>query len=546
MGTKKLIKCTYFALVALAATSTWAAPDYRHLATGTLVRPSSDVRVPGRAKTNYLVNRLAFQPAAGFPAGLHPSDLYKSYNAKSDGGSGAIAVVVAFNLPSALQDFNTFANQFGLPKEPSLVATASTNKVFQVVYAAGAKPADNAGWGGEAAMDIQWTHAMAPKAKIYLVEAATNGYEDMTAAERLAASLPGVRQVSNSWGSTEFPTEQIHDSSFVRPGVVFFASSGDDGGVSSYPAMSPNVVGVGGTRLVVSSSGDLVSETAWAGSGGGPSPYIARPPYQNVITAILGTKRGSPDIAAVADPFTGGAVYSSYAFGGWAVLGGTSLACPIVAGIANSRQAWLNSSAEENARNYSRLGTSSFRDVVAGTAGAFTAKVGWDFITGCGVPYGPLATPVSYLPGTVTTFYGTNPLGTTGSLANLDFSYYSVDSVAIPPYGLSAGFQTTFPTGVTDPTKMLDLSVSLNASSTTNNTTIQVHAWDWTKNAWVFVRSFPGGPVYKTFSTLMPAGNFVGTGTVKLAVRGIVPPSVPVTSFRLSVDQVKLGGSLLP
>ena len=101
----------------------------------------------------------------------------------------------AYHYPTALKDFNVFSNQFGLPTEGSTNATASTNTVFQVVYASGSKPRTNGGWAQEAALDIEWAHAMAPGAKIYLIEAASNSYASLFAAVDKARSLPGVKQV---------------------------------------------------------------------------------------------------------------------------------------------------------------------------------------------------------------------------------------------------------------------------------------------------------------------------------------------------------------
>jgi len=156
------------------------------------------------------------------------------------GGFGAIAVVDAFHYPTALTDLRTFSAQFGL-KAPNLT----------VVFASGTKPAQDpsGGWELEAALDLEWAHAMAPDAKLFLVEARSNSFSDLLAAERVAGNLvasAGGGEVSNSWGGDEFATETSFDSTFTAPGVVYFASSGDQPGVQ-YPAASPNVVAAGGT-----------------------------------------------------------------------------------------------------------------------------------------------------------------------------------------------------------------------------------------------------------------------------------------------------------
>ena len=109
------------------------------------------------------------RPAAG-PGEADPLQI-RSFYGVTGTGSGVIAIVDAYDYATALSDFNTFAGYFGLPLESSSSVTASTNKVFQVVYATGSKPNKNGGWNQEAALDIEWAHAMAPAAKIVLVEA---------------------------------------------------------------------------------------------------------------------------------------------------------------------------------------------------------------------------------------------------------------------------------------------------------------------------------------------------------------------------------------
>jgi kumamolisin len=134
----------------------------------------------------------------------------------------------------------------------------------------------------------------------------------------------------------------------------------------------------------------LVSETAWSGSGGGPSEYEWRPGYQNAVDSIVGNKRGVPDYSFEADPNSGVSVYDRtpcQGYSGWLVFGGTSVSSPALAGIINS--AGHNaSSADELALLYSNLGTANFRDILSGTAGSFSATGGWDFVTGIGTTIG--------------------------------------------------------------------------------------------------------------------------------------------------------------
>jgi subtilase family serine protease len=330
------------------------------------------------------------------PAGLTPQAVRRAYGISgTGGGSGIIAIVCAYDFPTALNDFNVFSQTFGLPVETSANATNASNAVFQVIYANGTKPALNAGWAQEAALDIEWSHAMAPNAKIILVEAASNSTADLFAAVRKANSIPGVKQVSMSWGGSEYRSETNNDYSLQQSGIVYFAASGDVGGKTIYPGTSPYVVSCGGTRLNFDSLGNLISETGWTGSGGGKSAYEKRPSYQNVIQAIIGNSRGVPDFSFVADPYTGVSVYDSTPYNGnsgWMVFGGTSVSSPALAGLVNNtataRGSFSTSTFNELATVYTNLGSANFRDITSGTAGTFTCKAGWDFVTGVGSSVG--------------------------------------------------------------------------------------------------------------------------------------------------------------
>ncbi|HEY3782892.1 MAG TPA: S53 family peptidase [Fimbriimonadaceae bacterium] len=332
---------------------------------------------------------MVFGPSlfAANPSGYSPTQIKSAYGLPSTGGSGTICIVDAYNYPTALNDFNVFSGQYGLPKETSTNVTASTNQHFQVVYGSGSKPAGNGGWNEEEALDIEWAHAMAPNAKIVLVEASSASDAGLLQAESVAASQSGCREVSNSWGGGEFSGEHSDDSYFSHAGVVFFASAGDTGGAQEWPAESPNVVGCGGTTLNLNSSGGRSSETAWADSGGGPSSYESIPSYQSVISSIVGTHRGCPDIASDSNPSTGVAVYDSTnyeGYVGWLVFGGTSVASPTLAGVANLADRNEGSSLNELNLVYGGYKGAKYFDITSGSAGRFKAVVGWDYITGVG------------------------------------------------------------------------------------------------------------------------------------------------------------------
>ncbi len=294
------------------------------------------------------------------------------------GGARMIAIVDAYDAPNAASDLAAFSKQFGLP-------AAS----FQVVYASGAKPAYDMGWEFEESLDVQWAHAMAPEAKIVLVEAASSSFADLMTAEDMASKMvnaAGGGEVSNSWGGSEFSGENTYDSHFVKAGVVFLASAGDYPG-TSWPGASPNVVSAGGTTVRRNpSTGAFVAEAPWDSAGGGSSVLEPRPSYQSKIAAV-GNYRGVPDLSFDSNPVTGVWVYDSNV-GGWNIVGGTSVASPALAGILNLAGSFYTSSNAELTAIYGKLGVAAdFTDIATGYCGpyaGYTSGTGWDFCTGVG------------------------------------------------------------------------------------------------------------------------------------------------------------------
>ncbi len=339
-----------------------------------------------RAHTNHVI--LVRPNLTGIaPAGETPQSIRPVYNLPSAGGTNVIAIVDAFDYPTAENDLNVFSQQFGLPP------CTTANGCFQKVFASGKKPRTNCGWAQEAALDIEWAHAMAPNARIILVEAKSNFFSDLFQAVDVASQLVspnggGLGEVSMSWGGSEFSSETSFNSHFTTSGVVYFAASGDTGGQTIYPSVSPNVVSAGGTTINRDSNGNFLSETGWSGSGGGPSLFENRPSYQNGIASIVGSQRGTPDFSFDADPNSGVSVYDStpcQGLSGWLVFGGTSVSSPSLAGIVNLAGHFYLSSNAELTTIYSNMSNATdFRDIVSGTAGTFSATTGWDFVTGVG------------------------------------------------------------------------------------------------------------------------------------------------------------------
>jgi len=331
-------------------------------------------------------------------AGCNPVSL----NTVATGGSKAIAIVDAYDYPTALVDLTAYSKQFGV--------AAPTSATFTVAYPSATKPlpdpdcAEYGGWScwaSESALDIEMAHAVAPSAHIYLVEANSNSNADLMAAVAKAIALvraAGGGEVSMSWGGDEFPTEANSDSAFTGANVVFFAASGDGEG-TSHPTVSPNVVAIGGTTISRNPSNlNFQGELAWEDTGGGFSQYEARPAFQSGISALVGTHRGVPDVAAVGNPRTGVWVYNSYEnnYGGtlyaWSIFGGTSVAAPLWAGIVNHAGHFSASTAAEEALIYASAKTSAdFRDITAGSCGFYegwSAVSGWDPCSGNGAPLG--------------------------------------------------------------------------------------------------------------------------------------------------------------
>jgi subtilase family serine protease len=234
---------------------------------------------------------------------------------------------------------------------------------------------------------------MAPMATIYLVEAQSNDLNDLLCAVAVASDLvaqAGGGEVSMSWGTFEFPGEILLDSTFDTPQVVYLAASGDGPGVS-WPSSSPNVVSVGGTTLNTNAmTGEVELESSWEGTGGGESAYEPSPSFQNSIASVAGQYRATPDISAVANPYTGVWVLDTLSEGStWYIVGGTSVPTALMAGIVNAASSFFDSSAAELGAMYRHF--CDFEDVKVGSCGLYLgtfATAGWDFCTGLGSPRG--------------------------------------------------------------------------------------------------------------------------------------------------------------
>jgi len=315
---------------------------------------------------------------------LAPSQFDSAYALPTVGGAGqTLAIVDAYNDPTAESDLATFSTQFGLP------ACTTANGCFRKVDQNGGTnyPSASSGWSLEIALDVEIAHGICPSCKILLVEATNNSYTNLFTAENEAVAL-GANVISNSWGGSEASNESSYDSAFNHPGVVITASTGDNGYGVEYPAASRYVTAVGGTTLHLTTGGAWSSETAWSDAGSGCSSYETKPAWQ---TDTGCSHRALADVSADADPNTGAAIYvSSYSAPGWYQVGGTSLASPLIAAV----YALTGTAANAVYGSTPYAHSSSLHDITSGSNGSCggsylcNAVVGFDGPTGLGTPIG--------------------------------------------------------------------------------------------------------------------------------------------------------------
>jgi subtilase family serine protease len=375
------------------------------------------------AQLSLFVNRVRghHESATSLVAAYTPTQMRHAYgfdqisfgSITGNGSGETIAIVDAYddpnlvssNSPSFLtSDLHIFDKQYNLP-DPQFIKLNQTGGTssYPTTDATG-------GWELEEALDVEWAHAIAPAAKIVLVEANSNYNTDLLPAVATASSYPGVVAVSMSFGFNEYPSETSDDSYFAAPAghvpITYVAASGDTGDPGLWPAYSPDVVAVGGTTLSLNGSNNISSETAWTysggkGGGGGVSQYESLPSYQTGLVEPSTTGRNTPDISYDAAPTTGVSTYDSFNYNGggplgWAQVGGTSAGAPqIAAMIAIADQGRqlngntsLNGATQVLPEIYSLGAHSSadFHDITSGSNQVYSATAGYDAVTGWGSP----------------------------------------------------------------------------------------------------------------------------------------------------------------
>lgn len=326
------------------------------------------------------------QIPSGF--GYGPDSLQSAYDLPSSSEGGAtVAIVDAFDDPNAESDLATYRSDWGLP--PCTAASGCFVKVNQDGQA-GAPPTDagHTGWATEISLDLDMVSAACPRCNILLVEANSASVPDLGTGVNTAARL-GATAISNSYGASEYQGETADDATFFdHPGIAVTASAGDSGYGVEFPAASQHVVAVGGTSLTRTSDARGWSETVWGGSGSGCSTQEPKPSWQT-DSGCAG--RTNNDVAAIADPATGVAVYDSYDQGGWLQVGGTSASSPIIAAAyALAGPVEPNTYAAQTIYRH----TDSLFDVTGGADGSCspaylcTAGTAYDAPTGWGTPNG--------------------------------------------------------------------------------------------------------------------------------------------------------------
>lgn len=332
---------------------------------------------------------IKYSHATSTPGGLSPAMIKKAYNfpAAYQGAGQVIAIIDFGDNLNIESDLNVFSAQFGLP------ACTSANGCFTKVFPGGTQPPADPGWVAEIALDVEWAHAIAPQAKILLVEAADEGYGLYFAIQYAYQHTPAT-VISISWGMGENSAEGELDQFFAESTIPIVACTGDSGNGIWYPSASPYVIAAGGTQITIDSSGNYVSETAWSGSGGGISAFENEPAFQTTYVTPNNTKkRGVPDVSYNASGSAPYAVYDTAdGAGGWIEMYGTSASAPQwAATIALMKQAKNGNFGNFNGSLYSVARSSAvLNDITTGANGSCSyycqARSGYDYVTGLGSP----------------------------------------------------------------------------------------------------------------------------------------------------------------
>jgi len=419
-------------------TSSWSAGDSTMSASGTVASlnrllgvrvdrrigpdgltfyaPGTPIAVPAawRQTVNAIIGLdnypRARSAAIRSPNGVSPSDMLDFYNVnplRTAGLTGAGMTVALIEIdqfdPAML---TMYAQKFSLP-------------AFDVSVHQGnwGKPAAEA---GEADLDLEIVHGIAPGAKLVVYYASSANY--LQAEAQMFKDFPQGAIESSSVGQCERPQAQnegnaLNDATAAAAaqGWSMFVASGDRGAYDCTPngdytdlaadldASVPSVTAVGGTYVFLSSNGGYFHEVAWGepieqwGSNGGLSIFWPAPAWQTgpgVKNQYSNGMRQTPDISANADGQSG---WDIFANGQEEKVGGTSAAAPFWAAVAalidqDLKQKGLpligfaNPALYYFAQSPAGLPAPPFHDITQGTNLYYPATTGWDFPTGLGTP----------------------------------------------------------------------------------------------------------------------------------------------------------------
>lgn len=387
-----LFLCLMALLLLAVASHTGSQAATPEVKTGLQVRTSKlcSLSRPGYAHCLAIrANPIGLHPhlAGALPFGLGPADLQAAYNLPSStaGRNQTIAIVDAYDDPTAEADLAVYRSTYNLP------SCTTANGCFKKVDQNGTKryPQADADWAGEISLDLDMASAICPNCRILLVEAKDSSFDNLGHAVDTAARLH-ASAISNSYGGSESWYDTLLNAHhYNHPGVVITASSGDNGYGVELPAAFNTVIAVGGTSLQQDTTQARGwTENAWSGAGSGCSSYVSKPKWQNDRGC---RRRTVADVAAVADPNTGVAVYDSYGNGGgWGIYGGTSASSPIIASI----YALAGNAAHINPAAYTYAHRYSLNNITSGNNGSCqisylcNAQPGYNGPTGLGTPNG--------------------------------------------------------------------------------------------------------------------------------------------------------------
>ncbi len=357
----------------------------------------------------------------GEGGGFDPENLQSAYNLTSSvlsgGSTETVAIVDAYDDPNAEADLAKYREKYDLPECKKENAKKEITNCFRKVNQKGEEqnyPSDKyphipfsnivEDWGLEMSLDLDMVSAACPKCHILLVEAENNEENaekipNLYIAENEAVALKAT-EISNSWGGAEYSEEASQDTYFNHTDIPTTASAGDSGYGVEYPAASKDVISVGGTTLKKKTGSERGwEEGVWEGTGSGCSAYESKPAWQTDPSC---SKRTDNDVAADANnnesPVS---VYDSYEYKeesgyetgklGWVLLGGTSVASPLVAGIeAHASSTVKDEPGAEAFYRHALFGVTSGSDGICGHTYLCEAEEGYDGPTGWGTPDGPL------------------------------------------------------------------------------------------------------------------------------------------------------------